>query len=218
MASSLRTFLLLAAAAATTCLGQSTNATSTTTTSPTTSSSTVSSSITCATGLHLIVARGSTEPKGLGRIGVVAGNVTEAIPGSTVAAVDYPATFDAYFASVNTGVAAMSAMIAAYVTACPSSKIALLGYSQGGQVAMDVVCGTSETLFTVTPDLGDAFKSNSEFSTMRMHGLEKTSSTKQLQVIAVVTFGDPSHMVNQTWDEGTSNHNGVSNTHNVDYT
>lgn len=28
-------------------------------------------------------------------------------------------------------------------------------------------------------------------------------------VIAVVTFGDPSHMVNQSWDEGTSNHDGV---------
>ncbi|OIW32673.1 cutinase-domain-containing protein [Coniochaeta ligniaria NRRL 30616] len=184
MPSPIRTLLLLAAA--TISLGQ--NTTLTTTTSSTSSSVTATSSISCATGLHLIVARGSTEPKGLGRIGVVAGNVTQEIPGSTVSAVDYPATFDAYFASVNMGVAAMNAMIAAYITACPSSKIALLGYSQGGQVAMDVVCGTSETLFTVTPDLSDAFRSN---------------------IIAVVTFGDPSHMVNQTWDEGTSNHNGI---------
>ena len=183
MASPLRTFVLLAAAAAS-CLGQ------TTLTTPTSSpSNTVSSSITCATGLHLIVARGSTEPKGVGRIGVVAGNVTQAILGSTIAAVDYPATFDAYFASVGAGVAAMYAMIAGYVTACPDSKVALLGYSQGGQVAMDVVCGTSEALFAVTPDLSDVFRSN---------------------IVAVVTFGDPSHMANQTWNEGTSKHNGVS--------
>lgn len=158
MASPLRALLLLAAA--TISLGQST--TTATTTASTSSSPITSSSITCATGLHLIVARGSTEPKGLGRIGVVAGNVTDEIPGSTVSAVDYPATFDAYFASVNMGVAAMSAMIASYIIACPSSKIALLGYSQGGQVAMDVVCGTSETLFAVTPDLSDAFRSNSK--------------------------------------------------------
>lgn len=158
MASPLRTLLLLAAA--TTSLAQSTTVT---TTSSTVSSAITSSSISCATGLHLIVARGSTEPKGLGRIGVVAGNVSQEIPGTSVAAVDYPATFDAYFASVHMGVAAMSVMIASYITACPSSKIALLGYSQGGQVAMDVVCGTSEALFTVTPDLSDAFRSNSKF-------------------------------------------------------
>jgi len=186
MASPLRTLALLAAAA-TSCLGQTTL--TTTSFSTTGISNTISSSITCATGLHLIVARGSTEPKGVGRIGVVAGNVTQAIPGSTVAAVDYPATFNAYFASVNAGVTAMYAMIASYVTACPDSKVALLGYSQGGQVAMDVVCGTSEALFAVTPDLSDVFRSN---------------------IIAVVTFGDPSHMVNQTWNEGTSQHNGVS--------
>jgi hypothetical protein len=157
MSSPLRTLLLLAAATAS--LAQNTTVTTTTSTS---SSATSSTSITCATGLHLIVARGSAEPPGLGRIGVVAGNVTEEIPGSTVSAVDYPATFDAYFASVHTGDVAMSGMIASYIAACPSSKIALLGYSQGGQVAMDVVCGTSETLFTVTPDLGDAYKNNSK--------------------------------------------------------
>lgn len=155
---SLRSLLLLAASAG------SALAQSNTTTSSSAPSSTTTSSITCATGIHLIVARGSTEAKGLGHIATVAGNVTEAIPGSTVSAVDYPATFDAYFASVNLGVVAMTALISSYVTACPASKIALLGYSQGGQVAMDVVCGTSETLFTVTPDLSDAFKNNSKFS------------------------------------------------------
>lgn len=119
--------------------------------------------MTCASGLHLIVARGSGEPKGLGKIGVVAENVIEAVPGSTAAAVDYPATIEAYFASEDMGVAAMTAMIAGYVADCPSSKLALLGYSQGGQVAMDVVCGTSEPLFAVTPALSDAFRNHGEF-------------------------------------------------------
>jgi pimeloyl-ACP methyl ester carboxylesterase len=143
-----RTALLLAAAAAQ-CLGQTT---------------TSSSAITCATGLHMIVARGSTEAPGLGRIGVVAGNVSELVPGSSIDAVVYPATFDAYFLSEGTGVLAMTSMIKAYTAACPASKIALIGYSQGGQVAMDVVCGTSETLFNVTADLGDAFAKNGAFA------------------------------------------------------
>lgn len=108
----------------------------------------------------MIVARGSTEAVGLGRIGVVAGNVSELVPGSSVDAVVYPATFDAYFASEGTGVLAMTAMINEYTAACPESKIALIGYSQGGQVAMDVVCGTSETLFNVTADLSDALAKN----------------------------------------------------------
>jgi dienelactone hydrolase len=98
----------------------------------------------------------------VGKIGVVAGNVSEAIPGSTVVAVDYPATFDNYTVSENKGVVAMTSLISSYVAACPAGKIALLGYSQGGQVAMDVVCGTSEASFTVTPDLGDVFKNNRE--------------------------------------------------------
>lgn len=157
MASALCTFLL--AAVITSCLGQST--TGTRTSSPSGAASTTSSSITCASGLHLIVARGSGEPKGMG-MGVVAGNVTEAVPRSTVAAVDYPATFDAYVASEHSGVVAMTAMITAHLAACPGSKIPLLGYSQGGQVAMDVVCGTSEALFAATPGLSDAFKDNSE--------------------------------------------------------
>lgn len=173
------------------------------------------STVTCATGLHLIVARGSAEPAGLGRIGVVAGNVTEMLAGSTVAAVDYPATFSAtgYFASVYMGTAAMTAMIAAYVLACPTSKIALLGYSQGGQVAMDVVCGTSETLFKATPDLSDAFANHGMFERSDPFQFFLRSdnylTNRFLQVVAIVTFGDPSHMPGMPWNEGTSNRTGV---------
>lgn len=142
----------------------------------------------------MIVARGSTEAVGLGRIGVVAGNVSELVPGSSVDAVVYPATFDAYFASEGTGVLAMTAMINEYTAACPESKIALIGYSQGGQVAMDVVCGTSETLFNVTADLSDALAKN---------------------VVAVVTFGDPSHMSGMPWNAGTSNNTGIFQRNNT---
>lgn len=35
------------------------------------------------------------------------------------------------------------------------------------------------------------------------HGLTRT------EVIAAVTFGDPTHVVDVAWDSGTSQHNGV---------
>jgi hypothetical protein len=132
----------------------------------------------------MIVARGSTEAVGLGRIGVVAGNVSHLVPGSSVSPVVYPATFDAYFVSEGTGVIAMTTMIKAYTDACPDSKIALIGYSQGGQVAMDVVCGTSETLFKVTPDLGSAFEKNGE---LQPNGRDRMKSNLDCSKIRILT-------------------------------
>lgn len=113
----------------------------------------------CAEGLHMIVARGSSEAPGLGWMGTVAGNVSELIPGSTVAAVDYPATFANYTTSEGIGAAGFASLTAKYAARCPGGKIALLGYSQGGQALMDALCGTSETGFVASPDLSAAFAS-----------------------------------------------------------
>jgi hypothetical protein len=88
------------------------------------------SSAACATGIHMIVARASTEAPGEGIIGAVATMVKNAVPGSDSEAVVYPATLTSYTSSEASGVAAMTALIQAYVARCPSSKIALLGYSQ----------------------------------------------------------------------------------------
>ena len=85
---------------------------------------------TCATGVHMIVARASTEPAGEGIIGAVATMVKASVPGSDSEAVDYPATLTNYTTSEPSGVAAMTKLITDYTTRCPDSKIALLGYSQ----------------------------------------------------------------------------------------
>ncbi|KAK3354024.1 cutinase-domain-containing protein [Lasiosphaeria hispida] len=142
----------------------------------------------CATGIHMLVARGSTELPGLGRIGVVAGNVSLLIPGSTVAAVNYPATFEQYTISEATGAAMFAKMVGDYAAACPGAKIALLGYSQGGQAVMDALCGNSEAGFTASADLVAGYRSS---------------------VVAAVTFGDPSHTLNAPWNVGTSNNTGI---------
>ena len=111
----------------------------------------------------MIVARASTEAPGQGIIGAVATKVQQAVPGSDSEAVDYPATLTNYTASEASGVADMTTLIQSYVARCPSSKIALLGYSQGAQVAGDVMCGTSEKGFNGTQPLSAALSRNSPF-------------------------------------------------------
>jgi hypothetical protein len=78
----------------------------------------------------MIVARASTEQPGEGIIGAVATQVQQSVPGSDSEAVDYPATLNDYTFSESAGVSAMKSLIQSYVARCPSSKIALLGYSQ----------------------------------------------------------------------------------------
>ncbi|KAG6899465.1 hypothetical protein C0993_010108 [Termitomyces sp. T159_Od127] len=90
--------------------------------------------------VHVITARASTEAPGEGIIGTV---VTAIVDGSsqTVSreAVAYPATLTNYLISESEGVTAMRAQLAAQVSACPSTKIVLMGYSQGAQVTGDVL-------------------------------------------------------------------------------
>ncbi|KAK0723628.1 cutinase-domain-containing protein [Apiosordaria backusii] len=153
---------------------------------------------TCATGVHMIVARGSTEAPGLGRIGVVAFNASMLIPNSSIAAVDYPATFENYFTSYATGASEFERLVLEHVKACPDTKIALLGYSQGAHALMDAVCGNSDDDFFVNPDLKKALGA---------------------QVVAVVGFGDPSY--NATvglglgWNAGTSTGAGLFARRNI---
>lgn len=84
----------------------------------------------CTSGIHMIIARASTEAPGTGIIGAVAEMVTKMVPGSNYEAVDYPATLDNYPTSEAAGVTGMQKLIERYTTRCPSSKYALMGYSQ----------------------------------------------------------------------------------------
>lgn len=117
---------------------------------------------TCATGVHMIVARGSGEPAGLGKIAPVVNNVMLAIPGSDYTAVDYPATIMGYPDSVAEGTAEFHKLIKEYTEACPDTKVALLGYSQGAHALMDTVCGSDREGFEPAAELEDTFQSHSE--------------------------------------------------------
>lgn len=146
----------------------------------------------CTDGLYMIVARATGEDPGTGRVGAVANNVSSQIPNSIVQPIAYPATFANYTESEGKGVAAMTAAIRDRVAACPTGKIALLGFSQGAQVSADVLCGRDDgtgTVFSETPELGGEYAEN---------------------IVAVVMFGDPSHSVNASFNQGNSTRNGVS--------
>lgn len=81
-------------------------------------------------GVGMIVARASTEAPGTGVIGSVANDVAKQIPGSTITAVDYPATLENYTTSEGQGVAAMTVLVQNFTTSCPGAKMVLMGYSQ----------------------------------------------------------------------------------------
>lgn len=91
----------------------------------------LSSRASCATGVHMIVARGTTEAPGEGLTGQTADAIAAQIPGSDSVALVYPAsTYPSYASSEGTGTTAMTTAIVEYVTSCPDSKIVLLGWSQ----------------------------------------------------------------------------------------
>lgn len=127
----------------------------------------------------MIIARASTEAPGEGIIGAVATTVKAMVPGSDSEAVVYPATLTDYVASEQSGVAAMQVLIQDYATRCPDSKMALMGYSQGAQVAGDIMCGTNETGFPTTAPLSAALSKNSSFSPSRALLLQSIPNHRQ---------------------------------------
>ncbi|KAK1983914.1 cutinase [Colletotrichum cereale] len=141
----------------------------------------------CATSVHIIVCRASTERPGTGVIGEIATNIQGQIPGSDIEAVDYPAELNPYNPSEEAGVTAMTKLVRDYAARCPDTKMVLMGYSQGAQVAADVVCGTSEQGFTAT---------------------QPQPAEVADKVAAILLMGDPSHVSGQPYNQGTSQNNG----------
>lgn len=80
--------------------------------------------------VHIIVARASTEAAGTGVIGTLATTVQKANPGSTIEAIDYPASLAPYAPSSSAGTQATIKALNAAHQASPKSKIVMMGYSQ----------------------------------------------------------------------------------------
>lgn len=99
----------------------------------------------CDAAIIVIGARGTNEPPGLGSTASIVTSLAEGdneIPTWSLS-VDYPAAAfevgESYFTSVATGVTNLQELIFQTVEECPSSNIALVGYSQGADVIGDVL-------------------------------------------------------------------------------
>ncbi|KIW52425.1 hypothetical protein PV05_08061 [Exophiala xenobiotica] len=166
------------------------------------------SNTTCAGSLYILCARGSGElavapkagtyPDNTGSPGILALQVASRIEGTVIAGVIYPATdptatgalnITAYELSENAGAKAIVEEVNQYHSACPDSKIALIGYSQGAQVVQDALCGGT----------GGDFNNDAPLS----------PDLVNKNVIAIALIADPTHIANTTYDHGTGVHDGV---------
>ncbi|WPG99782.1 carbohydrate esterase family 5 protein [Acrodontium crateriforme] len=142
----------------------------------------------CVSGLYMIVARGTNEAAGEGVTEVVADAIAARVPGSTSVAVDYPATaFGSaiYPVSVTDGINDTKQKIQDYVDACgDSSRIVLLGFSQGGNVMTDVLAGGVDKPAPISDEYGQ-------------------------YITGVAVFGDPTFTVGQSFDRGNATQSGI---------
>jgi hypothetical protein len=147
--------------------------------------------------VHLIVARASGEAPGEGTIASLSTLLKQKIPGATSEALNYPAKMP-YSGSIPVGVANMKTAIAKYTTACPTGKLVLLGYSQGGAVLTDTLCGGGG------PQVGP-----------KTPGL--TAEEGKL-IKAAVSMGDPRFVPGAPYDVGTNkNKPGVRTSYTIYY-
>jgi len=133
--------------------------------------------------VHMIVARGSGEARGEGVTSKLSTAVKGALPGTTSEALDYPAKMP-YNGSMAVGSVNLKKVITNYTAACPSSKIVLAGYSQGGSVTLDALCGGGGH-----PEIGPITK-----------GMTKEEGRN---IKAVVAFGEPRFVAGMSYGAGT---------------
>jgi hypothetical protein len=159
----------------------------------------VASSATCASTV-VVVVRGSSETAGThkspvgatyasGGFGMSITAAHDVQSGTTgtvrIVAVDYPAVIvgwnDGYVTSEAKGVTNLRYEVNWLAKNCPSSKIALIGYSQGAQVVGDVLDKTTPTQLT---------------------------SAAKTAIKAAVIYGDPTYRVGEPFDHGGGLNNG----------
>ncbi|GKZ21626.1 hypothetical protein AbraIFM66951_005168 [Aspergillus brasiliensis] len=133
--------------------------------------------------VHMMLARGTTESYP-GLLGSLTDLVMDAIPDSDYENIIYPATQEGSTPSYEEGIYNGTAQLKAYTKACPESKVVLFGYSQGAMVVSDMLAGGGDngTLGNITAPAVDP----------------ETGS----HIAAVLLYGDPRHMPNQTYNVG----------------
>lgn len=162
----------------------------------------------CHSGVYMVVTRGSEEPPGEGRCAEVAQIVKAALPNAASTAVPYPATTanPPYNDSVVKGIKSLKHIVESYVDHCgPKSRVALVGYSQGGQVSTDALVGGD------TPAaLDQKYHKHSMFPCTGETSFIERLTNCSCPVTAVTVFGDPTFTAGEPFDRGNATTSGVS--------
>lgn len=154
--------------------------------------------------IHYIVTRGTNEGYP-GSLGSLVDILLAKFPNSNYEDIVYPATQKTSTDSYWEGVANGTQQIKRYADKCADSKIVLMGYSQGALVVGDLLAGGGNNSelrnITTTPYI--------DFTTYGQRGECAHVDTPRLQLLklgavdAVLLYGDPRHMADQSFNHAT---------------
>ncbi|KAJ3126828.1 hypothetical protein HK098_007122, partial [Nowakowskiella sp. JEL0407] len=146
--------------------------------------------------IHIFGARETTAPAGYGTAGTVVNLIKGAYPSATSEAINYPACGGqsscggvAYSSSAQQGTNAVVQAVTSLVSRCPNVQIVLVGYSQGGEIMNDAVCGGTDSFGSINPI---------------------SSSIVNNNIKAVILMGDPRHVNGSPFNVGTATANGFA--------
>ncbi|KAF2965272.1 hypothetical protein GQX73_g8280 [Xylaria multiplex] len=105
--------------------------------------------------IYVFGARETTVSPGYGTAGGLVNQVLAAYPGSQSSPIEYPACGGqascggvSYDASATQGTASVVSAVTSLNSRCPSTRIVLIGYSQGGQIMDNALCGGAGATLT----------------------------------------------------------------------
>ncbi|KAK1752888.1 carbohydrate esterase [Echria macrotheca] len=142
--------------------------------------------------VHVFGARETTVAPGYGSSGTVVNMILNAYPGSTSEAISYPACGGqsscggvSYGNSAAQGTTAVANAVNSFNQRCPNTQIVLVGYSQGGQIMDNAVCGG--------PDTGSGITSTTP----------PISASALNQIKAIILMGNPRYVAGLSYNVGT---------------
>lgn len=153
--------------------------------------------------IHYIIARGTTESYP-GSLGSLVDILLAKFPNSNYEDIIYPATQETSTDSYWQGLVNGTQQIKSYADNCPDSKIVIMGYSQGALVVGDILAGggnNSALGNTTTPPYIDSatYGQRGKWDDV---GLSRVPLLMLGIVNAVLLYGDPRHMPNQSFNHG----------------
>ncbi|KAF9894905.1 hypothetical protein FE257_004527 [Aspergillus nanangensis] len=141
--------------------------------------------------VHVLAARETFAPAGLGNATKVVDMICNSHPGATFEAIDYPAMgHECNPYSVQKGAQAVADQVTRFVNDCPDTQIVLVGYSQGAHIIDDAMCGGGD------PHMGIA------------DPVAPVPRDVGAHVKAMIWMGSPRHTPGAPYNVGSSQSNG----------